>query len=943
MSGITSGTGLISGIDTTSLIQQLLQIEARPRQVAQQRVLQLQTQQASLLDLNSRLSALKTAAGKFRASDIFRTTTATSSNDSVLTARASPGAPLGSFSFIVDRMVQSQQSMSRGIVDRNTTGLGLTSVTVESAQARLDRDTDLSLLNGGEGITRGRVSVTDSSGASATIDLSRVGTVNEVLEAFNSASDVRVRLSVENSRFVLRDEAGGVGSLTVAEISGGTTASSLGIAGTAADGSLEGQSVMRLGDSIPLSSLRDGLGIGFNGAVGNNTPDFTLNTRDGSTYSIDIGNMYDSASEQTATGIATVGQLRDRISDQTEGKVTLEFTADGQGFRLVDSSTPTGSNDLEVIALASSSAATDLGLVGSTSDGTLSGRAVLSGMNSVLASNLRGGQGLSSGAFSIQTRDGFDYNFNVTTTGSLATIIDEISSATGGKIVASLSSSGTSLVLTDTTGGFDPLVVSGAGAEQLGVAAADGVDASVISGDRQQLRYVDGSVLLSTLNGGRGVGTGTFEIFDTSGTRSVVDIGSDSQTIGDVIAEINSRNLNVIARVNDNGDGIVIEPRDPDTAGSLKIRIQDVTGTVGRSLNIVGEASGIGTSNFIDGSFERTIEVAATDTLDTVVTKINGGRTGAIASVINDGSAAAPFRLRLSARDSGAAGAFTFDTTGTDLAVQTTAQARNARMFFGSDDPAQAILLTSTTNTFTGIVDRTSIDITGVSSDPVTLNLGRDTAAVETAINDFVTAFNALADRLKESTAYNADTQRGGPLLGDSTALELRRAMYSTIQSKAKGVSGSYQYLSQVGIRSGTGGRLEVDSTRLRAALDSDPQGVADLFAAFEADAREERTEVLPGVFVTNTGATTYSRVGVAEQIAQLADRYLSPTTGLLTRKRESLDNQIQFQVTRIGDLDARLERRREALVRQFAGLESTLAQLQRQQSSLAGLSANRG
>lgn len=938
MSGISAGTGLISGIDTSALIQQLLSIEARPKQLVQQRVIQLQSQSAALLDLNSRLSALKTAASAFRTSRVFQTTSATSSNPDVLTARANPGAPLGSFTFMVDRVVQSQQSLSRGIVDRNNTGLGLTSITVESAQARLERDTDLSLLNGGEGVSRGQVTVTDASGASATVDLSRAGTVNDVLQAFNSASGVRVRLSIENSRFVLTDQSGGSGSISVANVSGYTTATSLGLEGSAADGSLEGQAVHRLGASVPLSSLRDGLGIGLNSAVGNSTADFSLKTRDGSTYSIDIGNMYTVSGEQTATAVSTVSQLQARIASQTEGKVTLEIASDGQSFQLVDSSTPTGTNNLEVIALASSSAATDLGLVGSTGNATLSGRTVLAGMNSVLASNLRGGQGLSSGAFSITTRDGFDYSFDVTTTGSLSTIMQEIAAGTSGKVVASLSPSGTSLILTDTTGGFDPLVVTGAGAEQLGLDAPDGTDSSTISGDRQQLRYVDRSVLLSSLNGGRGIGTGTFEIFDTSGTRALIDIGDDSRTIGDVISEINSRGLNVLARVNDNGDGIVIEPRDLNTAGSLKIRVQDATGTVGRSLNIVGEASGTGADNYVDGSFERNIEVSATDTLDTIITKINGGRTTVLASVVNDGSVAAPYRLRLTARDSGAAGAFTFDTAGADLGVQTTSQARNARMFFGSDDPARALLLTSTTNTFSGVIERTTIDVAGVSSDPVTVNLSRDTAAVESAVDAFVSAFNSLSSRITASTAYDPETERKGPLLGDSVALDLRRSLYSSLQSKAKGVSGSYQYFTQVGIRAGAGGQLEFDTEKFRTAMENDPQGVADLFAAYQADAREDRTEIEPGIFVNNTSATTYSRLGIAEQIAQFADRYLSPTNGLLTRRRQSLDNQIDLQVTRIEALDARLERRREVLVRQFAGMESTLAQLQRQQSALSGL-----
>lgn len=939
MSGISSSIGLISGLDTGSLINQLLAIEARPKQLAQQRIIQLQSQQAALLDLNSRLSSLKTAAAKFRSARVFSAANATSSNTNVLTARAQPGAPLGSFSFLVDRVVQSQQALSRGFVDRNATGLGLTSVTFESAQARLDRDTELAFLNGGEGVSRGKVLVTDASGATATIDLSRVATVNEVLAAFNSAEGVRVRLSIDGDRFVLTDQSGGAGSISVQNVSGYTTATSLGIEGSAADGSIEGQTILTLGDGLTLASLRDGLGVGVNSSVGNATADFTVTTRDGSVYNVDIGNIYNAEGAIAASAVSTVGQLRQRISDQTEGKVSLDLTPDGRGFRLIDGSTPTGSDDFVVTANSNSTAATDLGLVGSTSGSTISGTAVLASMNSTLAANLRGGQGLSSGAFSITARDASVFSFNITPTASVAEILEEIGTATGGKVTAALSASGTSIVLTDTTGGGGSLIVEGAGAEQLGVSTgASGVASSTVTSARQQHRYIDSSVLLSSLNAGRGIGTGSFEIFDTTGRRATVSIDADSRTIGDVVSEINSRGLDVRARINDNGDGIVIEPINPSQTGGLKIKVSDLNGTVARSLNLAGEASGTGVENFIDGSFEKTVELAATDTLDTLVTKINNGGLGVLASVINDGSPAAPFRLRLTARDTGAAGAFTFDGTGADLGLTTTAEARNARVFFGSDDPARAVLLSSTTNTFDNVIDRVGVDITGRSDDLVTLTLGRDSAAIETAVTEFVDAFNSLSGRISQLTAYDAETQTKGVLLGDSSVQELRRALFTTVQGRARGVSGTFVALSQVGISSASGGQLTLDTNKLRTALEQDPEAVAAVFAAFEAAPRDERIEVSPGIFVTNTGATEYTSLGVAELMAQLADRYLSPTDGLLSRRRQALDGQIRFQTTRIEQIDARLLARRDGLTRQFANLETTLAQLQRQSASLAGL-----
>ena len=123
MGGISSG-GLISGIDTQALINSLIQVAARPRTLAQNRLLQLQSQQAAYLDLNTQLGSLRSAASAFRSQNVFRSKLATSSNDDVLSATASIGAQPGSYSFIVDRLVSSQQMLSRGFQDRDTSAIG---------------------------------------------------------------------------------------------------------------------------------------------------------------------------------------------------------------------------------------------------------------------------------------------------------------------------------------------------------------------------------------------------------------------------------------------------------------------------------------------------------------------------------------------------------------------------------------------------------------------------------------------------------------------------------------------------------------------------------------------------------------------------------------------------------------------------------------------------
>src|SRR6185503_13324502 len=96
---------------------------------------------------------------------------------------------------------------------------------------------------------------------------------------------------------------------------------------------------------------------------------------------------------------------------------------------------------------------------------------------------------------------------------------------------------------------------------------------------------------------------------------------------------------------------------------------------------------------------------------------------------------------------------------------------QDSRVFYGSTDPARAVLLTSSSNTLDKVVNGVRIDLKSVSTNPVTLTVSRDTTAVETQVDDFIKSFNDLIDRIGAQSSYNVDTKKAGPLLGDSTAL----------------------------------------------------------------------------------------------------------------------------------------------------------------------------
>lgn len=948
MSGISSSVGLVSGLDTQAIINQLLAVESRPKTILQTRVVDLKAQQAAYLDLNSKLSGLRSAAQKLRLDRLFQTAKVTSSNADALTGTASPGAPAGNYSFIVDRLVSTQQLLSRGIADRTSTALGLTSISIEPPTARLDSDTELSQFNNGSGVARGKIQVTNRAGVTATIDLSRVSKTSEVLAAFNSNLDLKVTASVSGGRLVLSDTSGGTGSLQVRSGTGYTTAASLGIEQTVAANTLTGSVVYGLNDNTLIRSLNDGNGIRIRSGTGSGDFDFRILSKDGTSYNIDIGDVYDSQATKTASAVTTIGQLRSRIEQQTGNRVTLQINAAGTGFNLVDQSGGVDRFEIQ----DTFGAAADLGLTSgtgatnNTTGATLSSKTLLAGLNGTLATSLSGGRGISDGAISVTARDGTVYNFSLNTTGSVTDLLQSISTGTSGAITAKLDSRGTSLILTDTTGGNQNLGVTGAGATALGIATGPtGVASSTLTGKRLEHGYVTQSTQLSSLNAGRGIGTGSFVLRGANGQSKTVNITADLTTVDDVLRQINGgTNVGVKARVNDAGNGIVLE-RDPAfTDPDVKISVTDSNGAVARNLNIAGEAAGIGTSNVIDGSFRRTISLSATDTLDSVITKVNAARSGVNAALVTDGGSATPFRLRLTASNAGESGRFLLDTTGSDLAFSTLSEGLNTRAFYGSDDPANAILISRASLSIDGVVDNLRVDVKSTSASPVSLTVSSDTDSAIKGIQDFVTAFNTLSTKLNDITSYDIDTDKRGTLLGDSAALSLRTELFGVIQGPGLGISGQYRVLGQVGLKVNRDSTISIDEAKLRTALENNPQSVADLFSGFAQQTPEEYTTLSSGIRVRNTNTTPkYTQLGVLERISQLADRYVNTVDGVLTTRNRGLDTQIAAYNTRLSDFDKRIADKRSRLEQQFANLETTLAKLKQQSGAITGIGTTTG
>jgi flagellar hook-associated protein 2 len=810
MGRISSSTGLVSGIDTKSIIDQLMSLESRGKNQIQTRIEGVNEQKLAYTDLSTRLTTLKLSGTALKKPSTFQASSTTSNNEDVLTATASNGAAVGSYQFQVARLVTSQQSVTRGFADTTTAKVGAGTLTVELGGGELTNQTTLAELNGGHGVRRGAFRVTDRSGASAVVDIGNSVTVDDVVAKINTSLGVTVRASVAGDKLVLTDLTGkALSDLSVADLAGGSSAADLGIAGTSLGTDLiTGADVRSVGLKTQLDDVNDGRGV-RRSASGN---DFTVTVGDGTAIGVALG------------AAKSVGEVVDLINAAGTTKLKAEVVPGANGIKLTDTSG--GGGAFTVAAVGTSQAAADLGLTAPGVAGVITGGDLVAGIDTVMLSSLRGGTGIPLGQVTITDRGGQSATVDLSAARSVQDVIDAISNAAGVRVTASLKPSQNGIQITDDSAGTGDLVIADAGAGTtaavLGVAGTFTTATTAVQGANLQRQWVTENTALSVYSGGKGVTPGKITITTANGGTASVEITDTDARLGDVIKKINDKAIGVTASINANGDGLLLTDT---TGGPGKLKVDEDGATTAADLNIKGTA----TAATIDGSFEKTITVDAADTLTSVQQKINDLRYGVGASIVNDGSPNAPYRLSLTARNTGRAGRVTFDGGATAVQASTLVAAQDAAVFLGSGEAgAQPLLVTSNTNQIANVIQGVTLDLHGTSDKPVTLAVTRSPDALVEQITRFADGFNETVDKLKELTKFDAETNEKGLLLGESTAQTIEQNLYAMFNGVVAG-AGKYRVAADAGVKL-VDGKIEFDEDKFRAAYATDPDSLQALF-----------------------------------------------------------------------------------------------------------------
>jgi flagellar hook-associated protein 2 len=311
------------------------------------------------------------------------------------------------------------------------------------------------------------------------------------------------------------------------------------------------------------------------------------------------------------------------------------------------------------------------------------------------------------------------------------------------------------------------------------------------------------------------------------------------------------------------------------------------TGTQADSKTAIASADSSITIQQGGGKDPLKIDIsAANSSLSGIRDAINKADAGVSASIINVGNG--QYRLSITANDTGSDNAMTISVSG-DSALQNfmgydasgnggmeeSVTAQNAKLKVNNVD------IENSSNTISDALEDITLNLNDTTTGNQTLTIAKDTSKSESAINAWVTAYNALQDTFSSLTKYtkvdagtDAQDTSNGALLGDSTLRTIQTQLKSMLSSSTG--SSAYKTLAQIGITSDPStGKLTVDSTKLESALKTNSADIKDMFVG---DGKNTGITTTMGSNLTSwlstTGIIQAATDGVSKTLNNLTTQY---------------------------------------------------------------------
>lgn len=232
----------------------------------------------------------------------------------------------------------------------------------------------------------------------------------------------------------------------------------------------------------------------------------------------------------------------------------------------------------------------------------------------------------------------------------------------------------------------------------------------------------------------------------------------------------------------------------------------------------------------------------------------------------------------------------------------------------GSIIELNGITIARDKNVIDDAVEGLKLTLKKETNEAVNLSVAADVDSIIAKVKAFVDEYKKVQAYFDTHTSFtkgaDGESNNTGKLFGDSTISNLKSRLRSMVTGVVEGLpEDSIKMLSQVGIQIDRSGNMTLDESKLREVLTEKPDQVKELFTKQETGLTARLQEFIKG-YTTSQGI-------IDGKINYLADR--------IKDANKSIER-----------LEARLEMRKESLIRQYTALDSALASLYSQGDWLA-------
>ena len=210
------------------------------------------------------------------------------------------------------------------------------------------------------------------------------------------------------------------------------------------------------------------------------------------------------------------------------------------------------------------------------------------------------------------------------------------------------------------------------------------------------------------------------------------------------------------------------------------------------------------------------------------------------------------------------------------------------------------------------VINGVTLNLLDKTENTVTLKVQSDYTSIRAKVSAFVSNLNStlsyLGTKLRTTANPENKTYTRGALAGDTIFSSLRMSLISTLRTHVTGsAEGDPEYLADIGITIGSGLTISLDTSKLDSAIGSNLNGVIGLF-----DGVMDKFESLLKPFVTSNSASN-----------------------TLELYKNSVNTKIGNIEKRVKIMETALNKKQEALVKQYSSLYIQNVEFASQQYSL--------